>query len=125
MYRPIASTSSSAFGDRLLGNPFRELCLSFFLLDCPLSVGNLKPMANLVYDVQVILYVFKRTIIRQLGKQGFNVFLCSAHHCPPLPLTFNKSSKMRIAFCSAMTDSCDGVFDFDFKAAAAPASFSS
>src|SRR5713226_6569563 len=49
---------------RLLCNPFRQAFLSFFLRDCPLSVGNFKPMANLVDDVQVILYVFKRTIIR-------------------------------------------------------------
>src|SRR5260370_38776915 len=82
-------------------------------------------MANLVDDVQVILYVFKRTIIGQLSKQGLNVFLRSAHHCPPLPLRFNKSSKMRIAFCSAIVASCEGAFDFDFKPVAAAASFTS
>src|SRR5713101_8132003 len=49
---------------KLRCNPSRQAFLNFFLRDCPLRVGDFKPLANLVDDVQVILYVFKRTIIR-------------------------------------------------------------
>src|SRR5712691_4086507 len=68
---------------------------------------------NVVTTIEPALQEF------QLGHDSQNYFGAASVFSP------SNSSSVRTAFCSAIAASCDGAFGFDFRAAAAAASFNS
>src|SRR5229473_5942016 len=68
---------------------------------------------NVVTTIEPALQKF------QLGHDCHNYFDAASVFSP------SSSSRVRIAFCSAIVASCEGAFGFDLSAAAAAASFSS
>src|SRR6185503_5413832 len=51
----------------LLGKPFPKPPLDLFLRDCALRIRSLQSISHLLDDIEMILNVFKRAIIRQLA----------------------------------------------------------
>lgn len=92
MYRAIASRSSTARVTKLLGNPFAQPPLNFFLWNRALRISCFQTVANLLDYIKVILNVFERTVVRQLIQESLN-FLFSSTHILNLPQNYALSTE--------------------------------
>ena len=63
----------------LLGKPFAKPLFYFGLRNCALGISRLQTIPNFLHDIQVILDVLERTIVRQLLQQRFDLVLSSTH----------------------------------------------
>jgi hypothetical protein len=64
---------------RLFGEPFAEASFCLFLRDGAIHASVFQASAYFVQDVEVVLNVLDRAVIRELVKQLFNIVLGCAH----------------------------------------------
>ncbi len=67
---------------RLFGEPFAEATLHFLLRECAVDAGILQPATYLVENVEVVLDVFNRDVVRQSVQQRLNILFDIAHDDP-------------------------------------------
>jgi len=65
----------------LLGEPSAEASFHFLLRKGPVQAGIFEPSTHFIENVEMILNVLKRAIVRQLIRELLNVSFRSAHNC--------------------------------------------
>lgn len=64
---------------RLFGEPFTEVRFDLFLRDGAVDAGIFQSPPYLVQDIQMVLDIFHRAVVREFVQKLFNVMFCGAH----------------------------------------------
>jgi hypothetical protein len=65
---------------RLLGKPLAQPLLNVVLRERPMLFGVIQPVAHFIEDIEVVLDVLKRAVLREFVKEGFDLLFGGGHY---------------------------------------------